>query len=377
MSRLFVRVWLFNKRLLKKPSFICILAFSILFVFVFSLTASSGEAMLTVATASEEPGDALYQKVLSSLNNGSLIEINEMSVSEAEKAVENGKADAAWIFPRGLEEKIKKYVNDVNEDNFVITVIQREESVLMQLSREKLMSALYPHLSISLYSEFIDLRYPQLTDIKSDDLEELYESTEAEGEEMFRIVTPQGISVTTERGVLLSPLRGMLAVLAVISGLSVSLYSMRDEREGCFDMIPKIKRFGVYTVYNSVAVINVALVSLAALAVSGLAVSLSRELLLLLAFILSAVAFSTFFRVVFTKESLFSVFIPFVALILLTLCPVFVNIQIPLWLRLLLPPYGYIAGLYSDSLMLVWCCSSCLLYLASYLVFKLRMSIRK
>ncbi len=375
MSKLFVWLWLINKRLLKKPSFICILAFSLVFVFAFSFSASDG-AMLKVAVASEAPGEPLYKEILSSLENGGIIGITEMSRDDAIEAVVGGKADAAWIFPSGLDERIGKYVNDVNEDNFVVTVIQREESVLLQISREKLMSALYPHLSMFMYSSFMELRYPEISDMGTVEFEQYYDSASAEGEEMFRIVTPQGSTVSSDKGILLSPIRGILSVLAVIGGLAVSLYSIRDERDGCFNIVPEKKRFALYVTYNLVAVFDIALVSLAALAISGLAVSFEREILLLSLFVFSAVAFSTFLRIVFAKESVFGVLIPFVAVVSITLCPVFININIPVWLRLLLPTYGYLAGVYSYSAMLQWVGISCLFYIAAYTVFLFRISCK-
>ena len=95
MSKILVRVWLLNKRLLKKPSFVCILAFSLVFVFAFSVSASSGGAMLNIAVASDAPAEPLYREILSSLKSGGLINVTEMDRDEAISAVEGGKADAA------------------------------------------------------------------------------------------------------------------------------------------------------------------------------------------------------------------------------------------------------------------------------------------
>ncbi len=372
MSKILVRVWLLNKRLLKKPSFVCILAFSLVFVFAFSASASSGGAVLSIAVASDAPSEPLYQEILSSLESGALINITEMNSDDAISAVEGGKADAAWLFPEGLDKRIGNYVSDVNEDNYVVTVVQREESVLLQVSREKLMAALYPHLSLHMFSGFMELRYPELSHLGADEFKDHYDSTAAEGDNMFRIVTQGGEAISSDSGILLSPVRGILSVLAVIGGLAVSLYSIRDEREGCFNMIPERKRFGVYVIYNLIAVFDIAAVSLAALAISGLATSFLREAVLLIAFVFSVVAFSTFLRVVFAKESVFGVLIPFVAVLMITLCPVFININIPVWLRLFFPPYGYIAGVYSFSVLLPWIGVSCAFYFVAYAMFMFR-----
>lgn len=372
MSRTVVHIWLLNKRLLKKPSFISILVISLLFVLVFSFFASSDNAILTVAVASESPDEHTYSEILDSLNSGGMISFVQMSVQDAVNAVEFGKADAAWLFPADLDERIRKYVNDVNEDNYVVSVIQREESVLLQLSREKLMAAVYPVLSFNMYSEFVDLRYPSLADIKTEDLQKRYDTIEAEGADMFRIVTSQGVSISTEQGILLAPVRGILAVLAVIAGLAASLFSIRDEREGCFDMIPEKKRFGVYLTYNFVAVFDVAFASAAALAVSGLFASPLLELVLFISFVFSCVALCTVLRVIFRSERLFGILIPVLAVLMITVCPVFINVSAPLWFKLLLPPYAYIAGVYSPALALYSMGISIVLYFAAAIVFKTR-----
>ena len=244
---------------------------------------------------------------------------------------------------------------------------------MLRVSREKLMAALYPQLSLYLYYDFMELRYSKLSHLGTDEFADYYDSMDVEGDNLFRIVTQGGEAVSTASGILLSPVRGILSVLAVIGGLAVSLYSIRDEREGCFNMIPERKRFGVYVIYNLIAVFDIATVSLAALAISGLSAAYVRELVLLLAFVFSAVAFSTFLRVVFAKENVFGVLIPLAAVLLITLCPVFININMPIWLRLLMPPYGYIAGVYSSSVLLPWIGISCAFYVAAYALFTLRL----
>ena len=372
MNSFFVRLWLLNKRLLKKPSFICILILSLTFVVWLSASVPTGGSMLTVAAASEEPDEKTYIEILSDLKNGAMINILEMSCEDAVKAVESGKADAAWIFPADLDKRFSCFVNDVNEDNYVVSVIQREESVLLHISREKLMSALYPRLSYSMFSEFMKMRYPSLESADDSVFRERYDSIDAEVGELFRIVTPQGISVNTDRGVLLSPIRGILAILVVVGGLAASLYSIRDERDGCFDMLPESRRIGIYILYNTVAVLDIALVAVISLALSGLSSSVGREIVLLLVLVFSSVAFCTFLRVLFSSERLFGAFIPLIAILLITLCPVFINVSAPLWLKLLLPPYGYLSGMYSYSSVLAVIGVSFIYIIAALIVYSVR-----
>ena len=375
MSRILVKMWLYNKRLLKKPSFVCVLACCVLLVFIFSLSVADDGAILKIAVASEGDSSELYSDILTALERGGLIGIVRLDAVCALEALDGGEVDAAWIFPADLKQRIEKYASDVNEENFVVSVYQREESVLLQISREKLMSALYPYVSNALYNEFMGLRYPQIAASGEEVLDRYYDSAEVDGEELFRVVTKDGESVSTETGVLLSPVRGILAVLVLVGGLAVSLFTIRDEKNGAFNLIPERKRFRVYVLYNFIAVLDISVVSLMALCVSGLSVSFGREIIIMLMLVVSAVGFSTLMRVLLPNEALFGAVIPIISILLITLCPIFINVNIPLWFRLLLPPYGYLAGAYSLSLMLPWLFVSCAFYLVAYAAFVLRLKV--
>ena len=115
--------------------------------------------------------------------------------------------------------------------------------------------------------------------------------------------------------------------------------------------------------------------SLISFSVAGLSASLGRELMLMLIFVFSTVGFCTFLRVLLPRENIFGAVIPIIVILLITLCPIFINVNIPLWLRFLLPPYGYLAGVYSYPVMLPWFIFSCVYYLAAYAAFLLRFKV--
>ena len=91
------RIWLFNKRLLKKPSFLIVLILIPLSVLMLRLSVTGSEGMLTVAVSCDDSGDAVYNEILADLGSkGGLIEIVAVeNRDDAVSMVRSGKADAA------------------------------------------------------------------------------------------------------------------------------------------------------------------------------------------------------------------------------------------------------------------------------------------
>lgn len=371
MKRLITWFWLLNKRLLKKPSFVAILLLVPLVVASFAVASESKSGMLTVAVAAEEKCD-IYAQILDRLEEGSgLISIVDAEAEAAREAVKSGSVDAAWVFSDDLEKRFADFADGKISEKSLVTVYQREESVLLQMAREKLLASMYPQLSYSLYSDFVRDKYPAL-DAEEEELRGYYDAVDAEGYDLFRIVYPEGGEIKTENGYLLSPMRGLLAVLTVIGGLAASMFYLRDEREMRFALVSENKRFVISLIYSLVAVMDIAVASLIALAATGLSVGIGRELLLCLMLALSTVGFCTLLRLIVPKEELIGALIPVVAVAMIALCPIFININVPSWLRMLIPAGGYLAGVYSNGEILCWSVYICATFIASFCVFKLK-----
>jgi len=102
------RILIFNKRLLKKPSFILILCLIPLFVLSLVFFTKEESGILTITLCAEDNNDPLANEIISSLmsNDGVLIFVKSESVDEAYESVRLGKSDAAWIFEKDLQSKI-------------------------------------------------------------------------------------------------------------------------------------------------------------------------------------------------------------------------------------------------------------------------------
>ena len=150
-----IRILIFNKRLLKKPSFILILCLIPLFVLSLVFFTKEESGILTITLCAEDNNDPLANEIISSLmsNDGVLIFVKSESVDEAYESVRLGRSDAAWIFDKELQSKIDRFV-DSNMRKPFVTVVERETDIFLQLAHETLTGYIYPYISYSLFNDF-------------------------------------------------------------------------------------------------------------------------------------------------------------------------------------------------------------------------------
>ena len=213
--------FILSKRLLRKKSFVAILALVLLIVGALAFAANNGDSgIITVAVAAENSNDEIADGLMNTLLNekGLVRFLHCDSPDSAGEAVERGQADAAWIFHDKLDEKIRKYVNNTNARNAFVTVIQREESVFLRLSHEKLNALLYPYVSRALFLE----RAEDTFNGSLDNAIDYYYAVNADGSDLFEFVYVSDggadeVAESDDTSFLVSPLRGLLAVMVVLS----------------------------------------------------------------------------------------------------------------------------------------------------------------
>ena len=143
-----------TKRLFYKKSFVAILLFIPILVGAMGIVAGNGDSgVVTIALAMENREDRIASEIVEDLmSDGGLMRFVLCDTPEAANlSVSTGEADAAWIFADGLEKKIEKFVNHTHQNNAFVTVVQREESIFLRLSHEKLNSTLYPYIAFALF----------------------------------------------------------------------------------------------------------------------------------------------------------------------------------------------------------------------------------
>lgn len=353
-------LWLLTKRLYKKPAFLLILVLIPLLTFGYRAATAEDSGIITVALA-QEGEDTLAEKLMDSIDTSQLIRhIICKSPEEAKKLVTYGKADAAWIFPEDIPNRMGEFLTDPTVENAIVTVYQREETATLRMAREQLAGALYGQLAESYYLHYIRETFPQL-DLSDEALMEYYKNTSLT-DELFQFETT-GTAKETADHYLLTPVRGLLAVVMVLCGLSTAMFYIKDVSFGTFSHISRKKRLLPELASQTVSVVNVGVVVLLTLTLSKLGGDLGKEILVLLFYCGCVVSFCMLLRRLLGSLRLLAGVTPLLVVAMLVLCPVFLDLGSLRTVQYLLPPTYYINAMYATHWLLAMpvytlCCSA-------------------
>ncbi len=385
LKRAFMRYFILSKRLLKKAGFIVILLLVPILVGAMSIAAGNGDSgVITVALAMQDKNDKIACEIVDGLTEkDSLIrfELCE-SPSDASALVENGNADAAWIFASDLEEKIQKFANHTHKNNAFVVVIQREESVFLRLSHEKLNAALYPYISLATYREAMSNNIVT-SELSEEELDEFYRAVNAAGADLFEFAflsdetDAEQVVDVGKTSFLLSPMRGILALMVLLCGVAVAMFYMQDEARGAFDRLPLGTGFSFSVTYHISAVVMVGGVVFAALALTGIAANLIYELLILTIYCATVVGFCMCLRMALRDIRLFGAIAPLLIVITAVLCPIFIiapNLPI---IQYLLPTYYYVRAFSNSNFVLYMAIYCVVLYLLAFGLHSMRLKQKK
>lgn len=358
-----IAIWgfLLTKRLYKKPAFIVILLIIPLLTIGFSVLAKEESGFVTIALA-QEAEDELSADIITKLTeDDSMIRFVICdNADDAESKVKAGKADAAWIFPDDMEQCIAEFVEYGFNDGEFIRVVQREDSVLLKISREKLTGALSESLSQKCYLQTLREQNEVFAECTDEELLKYFDSVE-EPEKFFVFqYSDSDITVekSTSKSMLITPLKGLLALVMLIAGLATSMYFVKDKENGLFLFAPSHFHPFIEFGYQLISAVNVAVVMIASLGFAGITDNIFTEALSVLVYGLCVSAFCMIFRSLVRNKVAISVSIPFVAVLCLVVCPIFFNIVIIKWAQLILPPTYYISAEYRTEYLiyaLIYC----------------------
>lgn len=338
---------LLNKRLLKKPSFIIILCLIPIMVFGLRLVSERESGIVRIALVnegSEEAGriiDTLMNKpsvfLFSTCENG----------TEAEEALIDNRVDAVWVFPKDYTAKISGFteslVKNSGDSEGAVEIIEREDNVLLQLSRMELFGALYSDLSFSLFGNFINIKLAG-SEVPETRLMGYYNNNRNTG--MLFDYRDTDERIKEERDVsesyLFTPLRGILLLLTLLCGLAAAMYYRADMDKEIFSWMPVGNKWIFEHIYLLTALVDGGIVVLLTFFLTGLNGNAFTEIILMLLFIISCCSFCSIIRkITFNLRSL-ATFIPILMLSMLVICPVFIYIKGLRGIQLLMPPFYYL-----------------------------------
>lgn len=354
MRRLWMWLLLLNKRLYKKATFVALLLLIPLLIVALGAVAQQDSGFVTVALVQEDPTDVMVSAIVEDLVEGRKVLrfVRCETVAAAEAMVSGRQADAAWIFPEQLQEKLDMFLKTRRNKQPVVTVLLREETVPLRLANEKLAGALYTHCAPMLYRHYARTKTPELDALSDEKLMTYYEEFEQKNA-LFRFAYPDGrTSESVEGGYLVTPIRGLLSVFVLLGGLAAAMFYKQDERRGVFAWVRQSRLPAVAAGCESIAVFNLSVVMLLSLSAIGVTASLSREIALLLLYIACCTAFCSLLLQVCRRASVLGMVTPPLIVCMVVICPVFFNF-VQLWpVQLLFPPTYYLNAVYNDRYFL-------------------------
>lgn len=338
-------IWLLmlTKRLYKKPSFLLILILIPALVLGYRASANTDSGMMRVALVMEGDDPLSLEVSEKLLNSGQLLRCRLCDMETGLSLLSTGKVNALWQFPADLQGCVRKFVDDPSSENAFVQVLVRKDDIALQLSREKISGVLFDSISRFVYLDRLREIAPELNSLSDEALLGYYEDTYISGE-LFDF----GDAAQIGSGhYLLSPLRGLLGIVAVLAALATAMYYIADCRRGTFARVSHHHQPIPELACQIVSVLHIVLVAWLCLAISGLAGSFFRELLTALLYTLCCAAFAMALRSLLGSVSALGVLLPVLIALMLSLCPVFFDFPSLRQVQYLFPPTYYVGTLYS------------------------------
>jgi len=352
MKKAMLWCWLLTKRLYKKPSYLVILALIPALVFGYSALTQTGDSgMMTVALAREQ-GNATVETLFDRLTGSSQL-IRYVVCDDpahAEDLVRTGKADTAWIFPGDFEEAISRFVESPVRRNAIVRVLEREDSVTLMLTREKLSGVLYEYIAQELFLTHTREENPTLPALTDEEMLAYYLGTDI-SDQLFTY-DEAFAAQQQEDSFLLTPVRGMLGVVMVLCGMAAAMYYIHDRDSGTFAWVPERRQILPELGCQLVAVGNVALMTLIALALAGMTQGFWEELASLVLYTLAVSLFCMLLRRLLKGPRGLGIAMPLFMVVMLIVCPVFFDFAVMRYPQFLLPPTYFVNGVHNGLYLL-------------------------
>ena len=355
---------LLSKRLLRRPAFLAVLVLIPLFCAAILFFSRQESGAVTVALyCADETDPAAHAAAQRLLETDSLVRcVPYGDEQQARDAVDHGRADAAWLFHADTAAQLDRFAR--GSGAVAVTVVEREDNVFLMLAREKLFAALYPELSFSLFTQFLG-DAPGAAD---------YYRSGATDQEVLRFTTARGDVIGEPDHYLVAPLRGLLTLLLMLSGLASAMYCYREEQSGSFVWLSGRRRRLLPVLCHLTAILPTAAAVYIAMALTGILTDPLRELLLLALLSVSAALFCELVRCLAGKAACLGALIPLLMIAMLVLCPVFADLDLPHLPGCLFPPFHYLRAVFSRAGLPALAVYTALLAVVTLPVIRLRQS---
>ncbi len=348
IKKLFLWYCMLTKRLFCKFSFVILLCCIPLMILVTNYAMSGKSGVLTVILCSEDNGTEAEVIIKSLLEEDSVILFKHIENPEdAINEVKQHRADAVWCFEDNFKEKTTAYATGKSIEPLV-TVYQREDSIPLQLSREKLYGAIYGDFSYEVYKNFVYSELVDVNQLSEEELEKYFYGTTRRGD-IVELEKTDGDTVSKNTGYLLAPLRGIMALMVVLCGLAASMYFLKDKNNGKFDWMSSRRRAIPAFAQCLAAVVPASVAVLISIFIGGISVGIMSEVIAMLLLIISVSGFCLLMSTLYKSSGKLAASIPAMIIVMLAFSPIFFDFNILKPLSFMLPTYHYLNFVYSGE----------------------------
>lgn len=375
LKRAVVRAILLNKRLFKKISFLLILLAVPVMVLAVELISRGQSGIVTVALAAEDPADPIASEVIEKLvNDAGGVErfILCKTPKEAENKVLYGEADGAWILEDDMAGKISAFVVDLKEGHSCVRIVEREETIALELAREKLSGVMSSYISYALMRDFAYENCPELAGMSEEELRFYFDDAYG-SDDIFEFSYLDSGEPTDDVSLdlIMLPVRGLLSVTVVLAGLASAMYYMKDEESQVFYRLKRAERPAFAYAYQFTGVFDVAVVALCALFIAGISAAPGREIAAMLIFCFAVSSFCILVRRLCGKLGRLGAVTPLLIVALIAVSPIFFNMAEIRWIQLFTPTYYYLKSIHQSAYLGYGAIYAAALAAIDYAVYKL------
>ena len=364
---------LLNKRVLKQPLFLLLLLMIPALVLGVRLAAPGQTELVRAGICAEDQSDPASAEViarLSGLDSDVIRDVPCASRADMEEKIRSGSLRLGFLFPADLTGLFEAYGSQKGVDTsstlavlgsvlgsastmeHPILCLTGSNDIAAKLVTEHLYGCLYRDLSYAVLCSFISSQdtaegmsreeigqyaAEKLAGYRSD--ANFFELQYVSGE----VITDEALSLH-----FVSPMRGLLCALLVLTALSAALLLAEDKKQNRFVWVRPGHRPVLHFACILIPLIDAGCAMYLALYLSGTFTTWQSELVRMILFLLMTAGFANLLRILVRNTSLLAGLLPILLCGCLFLTPVFFDLNVFAPLQMLLPPYLYLRSIHGN-----------------------------
>lgn len=368
MKTIYIWFTSIQKRLLRKPLFIFTLFLIPLFVLLLRFSLQEGDATFQVALYTSSTNvDSLEHKIIQNLldtpNTAITYHLFDTEEEIKEKVLRQ-EVNCGYIFPENLEEQLIQYEKTSTP---VIKAFHNTSDFSYHIMDEILFGKLYKQLSFHILTSHVEEKQGTVDTTALHELRESY----IFHNNIFTFEYFDGsqnlfISNSNSNYMML-PVRGIIAVLILLSGMIGTLFWYEDKENHLFSWMTTRKEKRISFLYILVPTCMACIIGFGSILLSGLNGQLGNEMICMVFYAFLVLAFCNVLKTLLPTKLLFLCSIPIFIVGSFIVCPIFINLTagnpILLFLNKLSPVTYYLSSLYSVKYKFLLLLIGCVLFL--------------